>query len=52
LERFEVIVSLHEGENQIGSQEKKGQSFKVLRYKDKSKVPGGKRDETLRISEI
>ena len=31
---------------------KRGQSVKVLRYRDEGKVPWGKRDEALRFSGI
>jgi hypothetical protein len=51
LEKFEVIVSLHEGENQIGSPGEGGEALRFLAIKTKVRFPG-KKGEGLRFSGI
>ena len=47
-----MIVSLHEGENQKGSQEKGNEALKISDIETKVRFPGEKRGEALRISGI
>jgi hypothetical protein len=47
-----VIVSLHEGENQKGSWEKRDEALRFSGMETKVRFLGGKRDAALRISGI
>jgi hypothetical protein len=42
LEKFEVIVSLHEGENQKGSREKGDEALRLSGIETKVRFPGKK----------